>query len=239
MPDAAIAALRKEIQHQLHLSMLYTDRKYHIGKPSRHRANKKKQGSVSAEMAVQVDYADLENLHSQIFAFYARIQAQPLDENEAIRMEPLMRASRSIMNATRNFNDILEEINDIGNDEKTIMVSMYQNFMTRLNAMKNRVERVMGRLENQTGSVRDIQDFLNNCFSGVEEEDKQFIQACSRAIAQNAIKETDVSRLLMVNRLFTQSCRMIVLSMQGIVKTPDSGQNPAGKSSEVVPPNMQ
>ncbi len=190
-------------------------------------------------MVVLLGYADLENLHSQIFAFYARIQTQPLDENEALRMEPLMRASRSIMNATRNFNDIMEEINDIGNDEKAIMVSMYQNFMTRLNAMENRVERVMGTLENQTGSVSDIQVFLNNCFSSVEKEDKQFIQACSRAIAQKAIKETDVSRLLMINRLFTQSCRMIVLSMQGIAKTADAGQNPAGKSPEVVPPNMQ
>ncbi len=239
VPDAAIAALRKEIQHQLHLSMLYTARKYHIVKPSHHRANKKKQSSTSAGMAVQVGYADLENLHSQIFAFYARIQAQPLDENEAMRMEPLMRASRSIMNATRNFTDIMEEINDIGNDEKTIMVSMNQNFISRLNAMKNRVERVMGTLENQTGSVSDIQGFLNNCFFSVEEEDKQFIQACSRAIAQKTIKETDVSRLLMVNRLFTQSCRMIVLSMQGISKIPDTGQNPAGKSPGVIPPDMQ
>ncbi len=235
VPDAAIAALRKEIQYQLHLSMLYTARKYHIGKPSHHRTNKKKQGGVGAGTAVQVGYADLGNLHSQIFAFYARIQAQPLDENEAIRMEPLMRASRSIMNATRNFKDIMDEINDIGNDEKAIMVSMYQNFITRLNAMENRVEHVMGSLENQTGSVSDIQVFLNNCFSSVEEEDKHFIQACSKAIAQKAIKETDVSRLLMVNRLFTQSCRMIVLSMQGIVKTPDAGHNPAGKSPEAVP----
>lgn len=238
VPDAAIAALRKEIQHQLHLSMLYIARKYEIDKPSHNPAAKKRMGLAGSGMAVQTGYADLENLHSQIFAFYALIQAQPLDENETMRMEPMMRASRSIMNATRNFHDIIEEIMDIGNDEKTIMVSMYRNFITRLDAMKNRVDHAMGMLINQTDSESDIQGFLNNCFFRVEEEDKQFIQDCSIAISQKNIKETDVSRLLMVNRLFTQSCRMIVLSMHVIAKRPENGQSAYGKNPEKGSPRI-
>lgn len=35
----------------------------------------------------------------------------------------------------------------------------------------------------------------------------------SKQLAQGAIKEQEVKRLLMVNRLFAQSSRMLVLSM--------------------------
>ena len=223
VPDAAIAALRKEIQHQLHLSTLYITRKYKIDSPARLRTSKLKQAPDKAGLEKLIHYADLEQLHAEIFAFYARVQAQPLDENEAMRMEPLMRASRSIMNATRNFNEILGEINDIGNDEKAFMVGMHQDFMTRLATMKSRVETIMAAMASQTEiePKQDIQGLLNNYFFAVEEEDKQFIRACSKAVSRKEIREADVSRLLMANRLFTQSCRMIVLSMQGLTRKPD------------------
>ncbi len=231
VPDAAIAALRKEIQHQLHLSILYITGKYKLNPPASSRKNRS--GQVSANTSNNLErpmrYDDLERLHAEIFAFYARVQAQPLDENEAMRMEPLMRASRSIMNATRNFTDILGEINDIGNEENPVMVTMHQDFMARLKAMRTRVETIIQAQSGQTDpvTVPDIQGLLNTYFFSVEEEDKQFIRACSKAVARKQIKETDVSRLLMANRLFTQSCRMIVLSMQSLARMPEPVHNPA------------
>jgi phosphate:Na+ symporter len=231
VPDAAIAALRKEIWHQMQLSILYITGKYKLGPPATSRKNRS--GQVPANTPDRLEkpmrYDDLERLHAEIFAFYARVQAQPLDENEAMRMEPLMRASRSIMNATRNFTDILGEINDIGNEENPVMVTMHQDFMARLKAMRTRVETIIQAQSGQTDpvTVPDIQGLLNTYFFSVEEEDKQFIRACSKAVARKQIKETDVSRLLMANRLFTQSCRMIVLSMQSLARMPEPIHNPA------------
>jgi hypothetical protein len=40
-------------------------------------------------------------------------------------------------------------------------------------------------------------------------------------VDEKAVKETEISRLLMVNRLFTQSCRMIILSLQGLTRRPE------------------
>jgi phosphate:Na+ symporter len=231
VPDAAIAALRKEIQHQMQLSILYVAGKYKLDSPA--RSQKNRSGQVPANTPDSLEkpmrYDDLERLHAEIFAFYARVQAQPLDENEAMRMEPLMRASRSIMNATRNFTEILGEINDIGNEENPVMVTMYQDFMARLKAMRTRVETIIAAQSGQTDptTAPDIQGLLNTYFFSVEEEDKQFIRACSKAVTRKEIRETDVSRLLMANRLFTQSCRMIVLSMQSLARMPEPIQNPA------------
>ena len=229
VPDAAIAALRKEIQHQLHLSILYITGKYKIGRQTRLRTSRLEQIHDKTGFEKPVTYQDLERLHAEIFAFYARVQAQPLDENETMRIEPLMRASRSIMNATLNLSDLLGEITDIGNEENAFMVTMHKDFMTRLAAMKTRVETTMAAAAGQPDleQEQDIQGLLNNYFFTVEEEDKQFIRTCSKAVARKAIRETDVSRLLMANRLFTQSCRMIILSMQGLTRKPD----PANPSS--------
>ena len=227
VPDAAIAALRKEIFHQLHLSFRYISGKYNIHKPGLRRAARQHATSHRPITETVIHYEDLERLHAEIFAFYARIQAQPLNENETMRMEPLMRASRSIMNATRNFTDIMWEIMDFGNDDNSFMQSMYQDFMIRLTHLKTRVDTITGAESDpptSAGGELDIETSLNRFFFNAEEEDKLFIRACAGAVDKKMVKETDISRLLMVNRLFTQSCRMIILSLQGLTRSPEPGK---------------
>jgi phosphate:Na+ symporter len=224
VPDAAIAALRKEISNQLYLSILHIAGQYNISRHEHNRTGRRKTAAADLPiMETVIHYEDLERLHADIFAFYARIQAQPLDESEAMRMEPLMRASRSIMNATRNFTDILGEINEFGNDESSFMRSMYQDFLNRLSDLKIQVEAVTVAAASgpeAADMTSDIERWLNSYFFNVEEQDKQFIQACAGAVDEKAVKETEISRLLMVNRLFTQSCRMIILSLQGLTRGP-------------------
>ncbi len=226
VPDAAIAALRKEISNQLHLSFLYIAGKYNIHRRHRRRADRQKMATDPPIMETVIQYEDLERLHAEIFAFYARIQAQPLDENETMRMEPLMRASRSIMNAMRNFTDIMGEIKDFSNDDNSFMQSMYQDFMTRLKQLKTRVDTITAAESDpaSTGMELDIEKTLSRYFFNVEEEDKLFIRACAGAVDKKTVKETDISRLLMVNRLLTQSCRMIILSLQGLTRRPEPGK---------------
>lgn len=221
IPDAAIAALRKEISNQLHLSILHIAGEYNIYKHVYRGSGRRKPAADLPIMETVIHYEDLERLHADIFAFYARIQAQPLDESEAMRMEPLMRASRSIMNATRNFTDVMGEITDFGNDDSSFMRSMHQNFLNRLNNLKTQVDAVTVAAASgpeAADMTSDIERRLNSYFFNVEEQDKQFIQACAGAVDKKTVKETEISRLLMVNRLFTQSCRMIILSLQGLTR---------------------
>jgi phosphate:Na+ symporter len=70
----------------------------------------------------------------------------------------------------------------------------------------------------------DMETRLNSYFFNVEEEDKQFIKACAGAVDKKKVRETEISRLLMANRLFTQSCRMIILSLQGLIRRPEPGK---------------
>jgi phosphate:Na+ symporter len=130
------------------------------------------------------------------------------------------------MNATRNFTDIMGEITDFGNDDNSFMRSMYQDFMNRLAHLKTRVETVMADASRPSPGMEppDMETRLNSYFFNVEEEDKQFIKACAGAVDKKKVRETEISRLLMANRLFTQSCRMIILSLQGLTRRPEPGK---------------
>jgi hypothetical protein len=52
----------------------------------------------------------------------------------------------------------------------------------------------------------------------VEAADKRFISSCAKAVSKTNIREHEVTRLLMTNRFFTQSNRMVILSMQALTR---------------------
>jgi phosphate:Na+ symporter len=211
VPEAAIAALRKEVLNQLYLSIAYIASKYRIV-PAKTHGDRGSHGNTLRNEK-DITYEDLGRLHAEIFAFYAQVQAYELDEQEAIHIEPLMRSSRSIMNATKNLYEILSEIEDIGNDDKPFMMEACQNFKGRLKDLKTIVEKVAAQPDDE-----NMTDLLKQFFIFVEEADKNFIRSCSRSVTRGIIREKEVTRLLMVNRLFTQSSRMLVLSMQGLTQ---------------------
>jgi phosphate:Na+ symporter len=209
--EAAIVALRKEILNQLYLSIDYIAPRYQI--EQKQESGKTGYGNNHFKPEEVVTYEDLGRLHAEIFAFYARLQAYELNEHEAMHIELLMRSTRSIMNATKNFYEILPEIDDIGNDEKPFMIEAFQNFKDRLKDLRTIVEKVTAQPDDA-----NMTELLKQFFISVEEADKNFIRSCSKSVTRGIIREKEVTRLLMANRLFTQSSRMLVLSMQGLTR---------------------
>jgi len=216
VPEAAIAALRKEVLNQLSLSIRYIAARYGLGpRPEAPSAGQNGKGSKPGNALI---YADLGRLHAEIFAFYAQLQAYELNEQEAVQLEAVIRSSRSTMNATRNFYELLNEVEDIGRDDNPFMLEAYRHFKERLGKLWGVVETVTQPAEGEAAT-----DGLDRFFESVEEADRRFIRSCSGSVAGGIIREQEVTRLLMANRLFTQSCRMLVLSMQTLTKGFDTG----------------
>lgn len=212
VPEAAIAALRKEVLRQLYLSVQYIAYRYRIdsGKDLT-AATPDDHGYPPPETEGHIGYTDLERLHAEIFAFYARVQGFALEETEAAQIEKIIRSSRSIMNATKNCYELLSEIEEIGSDDNPFMTEAYQTLTKRLAQLRTIVDQVTRHPDDAR-----MEALLSRFFDTVEEADKAFIRACAKAVAQSRIREQEVTRLLMANRLFTQSNRMLVLSMQGL-----------------------
>ena len=218
VPEAALHAMRNEVLNQLSLSLRYTAGRYGLPAPA---------GEAQAEEA-EVHYYDLERLHAEIFAFYAQVQSQETEEVEALQLEPVIRASRSVMNATRNFYDLRAQVEDLASDENPFPAGAARDLRERLAALRDLSDR-LGAMPDSAGAARELRSF----FKAAEEADRRFISSCAEAVAGGAIRKGEVTRLLMANRLFTQSARMIVLSLQGLTsdftslrKNPREGSEP-------------
>jgi phosphate:Na+ symporter len=206
VPEAALEALRKEILNQLVLSMVSVSRKYRLEDHSTERT-----GHTGLSPGQAPGYDGLEGLHADIFSFYAKMQAHEIHEREAVQLEPVIRSSRSIMNATKNLFELFPEIQDIGREEHLFLETAHRDFLDRLSALQSLVNKVAAH-----PGPASLEDFFNR----VEEEDKKFIGSCSKAVARGTLQANQVTRLLMINRLFTQSLRMITLSLRTLLQEP-------------------
>ncbi|MDF1614430.1 Na/Pi cotransporter family protein [Desulfurivibrio dismutans] len=196
VPEAAIEALRKETVNQARCSMDFIRMIYGIDPQGRTRGRS--------------TYDDLERLHAEIFTFYAKIQAQQMEEEEARGLEPYIRASRSIMNAAKNLYEQNQDLDELRREDQAFMQDAWRLFLVRLQNIGELVDRI--------GEEPDVDHaaLLQQSFTAVEEADKNFIRACAAEVANKRLREYEVTRLLMSNRLFTQSCRMLVLSLQSL-----------------------
>jgi phosphate:Na+ symporter len=207
VPEAARAALRREVLNQLNLSMQYIAGRYKV------RPNPQIEGSGSTPVRPHLRYEDLARLHAEIFSFYAQVQTGEIDKTETAQMETIIRSSRSIMNATKNLYDLINEVEEIGGDDNAFMTEAYKDLKGRLQEIRTMSATVARRYEEEA-----LMDVLHRFFESVEDADKHFIRSCSNAVARGKIRIDEVTRLLMINRLFTQSNRMLVLSMQNLAR---------------------
>jgi phosphate:Na+ symporter len=196
VPEAALEALRKEVLNQLAVSMAYVRRLYNIDKP--------------LKGVKYADYSAIERYHAEIFSFYAKIQEVEVTEEETRILEKTIRSSRSIMNATKNMFDQREEIETYSREDNEFILQAEKLFRERIINLSN----VAVLMESEPDI--DHSGMLNHLYFNVEEDDKKFIRSCSGAISAKKIKEEEVTDLLMTNRVFTQSCRMLVLSMRNL-----------------------
>jgi phosphate:Na+ symporter len=211
LAEAAVAALRHEVFHQLASSIGFVADMYRLNS---HLLSSLSGRSITpAQAGTTFEYRDLERLHADIFAFYARMQAHSIEEPEALQLEPVVRSSRDIMNATKNLFELLPRVEDIGRDGNPFMDEAYRGFKERLEGLVALTVKVV-----QAPDDESVNEEMSGFFQSVEAADKRFIELCAQAVLKGTIREHEVTRLLMANRSFTQSNRMVVLSMQALTR---------------------
>jgi phosphate:Na+ symporter len=68
-------------------------------------------------------------------------------------------------------------------------------------------------MESQEGQYAKLLEL----YVRVENLDKRFIKGIMAAAADKEVQEMDISSLLLVNRLFTQACRLQVFSLKDLL----------------------
>ncbi len=214
VPDAAAAALRKEVSHLLdecqiyNLRLLKIDEKRAFDRESFFEMNEKKRLTRS-EL-----YQTIKLLHAEIFAFYSRLQAQKLEEAETKEQERVIYASRNMMNSIKNFKGIRHNLDEFEGSDNSYLNGQYKLFRKRLQELYRSMDRVTD-MENSEEQYRS----LLKTFVHIADDDERFIRETMKAVSERKIENMEIASLLLVNRLFTQACRMQVYGMKDLLLT--------------------
>ena len=218
--DAAAAALRKEVSHLLeeckiyNLRLLKIDEKRAFGRDSFIEQNEQRRFSLY-EL-----YETIKLLHAGIFAYYSRLQAQKLEESEAKEQERVIYASRNMMNSIKNFKGIRHNLEEFETSDNTYLNSMYKLFRKRLQELYRSMYQVL-----DTENTEEQYRTLLKSFAHIEEDDDRFIRETMKAVSDEKIEDMEIASLLLVNRLFTQACRMQVYGMKDLLLTQEQIDN--------------
>lgn len=218
--DAAIDALRKEIYHLLqecqlyHLRMLKIDEKLVFDDDTPFEKNLKR------KITLDDLYATIKLLHADIFTYYSQVQNQKLNEPEAKELERLIYASRNIMNALKNFKGIRQNMDEFDGSDNAYLNAQYKLFRKRLLELYNTMNRII-----QIDDKEEQYRHLLAAFVHIEREDNLFIRKISKAVSERSIQEIEIASLVLVNRLFAQSCRMQIFSMKDLLLLQDQINN--------------
>lgn len=206
IPEAAIVSIRKEILHQLDLSMALISRIYGVRRTDREKTTNR-----------GVMYVQLEQYHAEIFKYYSKMLAYELDEEEAGELERFIRASRSIMNATKNLYDLYSQVDRLRSEDSEFLQAAFKRLQERIQNLDRFVESIL-----EQGIFDKSEANLDNTYYGVEEDDKLFIHSCAWAISSEEVGEEEITGLFMMNRQITQSLQMMVVSMQDLIEEEDT-----------------
>ncbi len=214
--EAAIAALRKEIGHLLQEGQLYNLRLLRIDEKLVFDADLPFENGRRRKYTLEELYENIKRLHAAILTFYSDIQTMALSETEAKDLERLIYASRNMMNAIKNLKGVRHNMDEFDGSDNPYLNIQYKLFRKRIVELYLTMGRILGM-----DSKEDQYRGLLATFNQIEEADNLFIKNTMAAVAAKKIKELEIASLVLVNRLFTQSCRMQIYGMKDLLLTPE------------------
>jgi phosphate:Na+ symporter len=165
-------------------------------------------------------YEKIKMLHGEIFAYYSKLQSLRREETEVKELERMVFASRNIMNSIKNFKGIRHNLDEFNGSDIIYLNEQYSRFRKRL--MKIYTE--MRGIQKKEDREEQYHNLLKT-FVKIEEADKRFINETISAAAEGRIQELEISSMLLVNRLFTQACRLQIFSLKDLLLTQEQISN--------------
>jgi len=218
--DAATAALKKETGHLLQECQLYNLRLLRIDEKLVFDGDLPFEINRKKKYTLEGLYENIKLLHAEIFTFYSKIQTHNLDETEVKRLELLIYASRNMMNSIKNFKGVQHNMDEFEGADNEYLNTQYMTFRKRLVELYHNMSHILG-MEDEESQYR----LLLATFGRIEEADNRFIKNTMNAVADQKIQEMEIASLLLVNRLFTQSCRMQIYSMKDLLLSQEQINN--------------
>lgn len=214
--DAACEALKKEIHHLLEECQLYNLRSLRIDEKLVFDHDLPFENNLKKRFTLEDLYENIKLLHSEIFAYYSRTQSQELETAEVKEMERIVFASRNIMNSLKNIKGIRNNLDEFDSSGNEYLNQQYKLFRRRLVEIYHDINRIK-EIESREEKNRELLKIIVH----IDQSDKKFIRKTMDAVSEKKIKDMEIASLLLVNRLFTQACRLEVYGLKDLLLSPE------------------
>jgi len=214
VPEAAIMAIQKEILIFLDRAQIYCLRTLEIDTKLVFTS-----GNLETEfdrkalhMPLPELYHNLKLMSAEVTTYAAKAQKEEFNEGESKAIAHELHAMRYVMDACKTMKDVshnFEEFESAGNE---YIVSQYANFRKRLISYYIKLNTYRENFE-----IKNHAEGLIELYRDMEKEDDAFVSKYLKAINKEKIADIEITDLLTVNRLFTRSCRMMLLCLKDLL----------------------
>jgi phosphate:Na+ symporter len=139
---------------------------------------------------------------------------------EVKEQERMIFSSRNIMNSIKNFKGIRSDLDEFDGSENVFMNDQYSMFRKRLLKLYHEMKGIQ-KLENKEEQYHS----LLKAYVKIEEADKRCINETISGVTEGRIQELEISTMLLVNRLFTQACRLQIFSLKDLLLSQEQISN--------------
>lgn len=207
--DAAIEGLKREVIHLITNVLKHNLHALHIVEKEvfEEQVNKKRPSQSD-------QYEDLKQLQSEIFSFASTILSTEVSKEESKLVNKLLHAARMGLHSAKSIKDEIRNFEEFETSDNAFITDENDQFRKRLVKLYKKVLVVLNETDHS-----DIAASINRMVKKLEKDDRKFVKAATKATAEGAIKDLDISTMLLVNRAFNQSSKQLIYGLKEVLLT--------------------
>ena len=207
VPDAALAALEKEIVHQLLRVMRHNRQLLQVPETVVPAAQAETRQRLQQDRhdTAEEQYAKIRSLQAEMVGFAARLQQLQLREEETLLLSRLLNAARSAWQAAKTMKDVKHEFALLDSEDSGILTAELDFIRKEQQEMYEHLLRLFEPTDQQLLLTDLVQ------LSGrVAAEDRHLMDHLTQVVQQNALERSLISSLLSASRGFIFSSKQLV-----------------------------
>lgn len=196
--DAAYSGIKKEIGQLIQKVVSYNGEIINDGKDDHPVIPK----------AIADKYDEIKVLQAEIFKFAAEVQTNELSENEGISLIQALHNARQALDSAKTMKDVHHDILKFRDEDNDYLQSVLKELRTRYSDFSKELLAMIIE-EDHASNAGKFADILEK----LKSDDQRFVKNAMKASRESRIDEMETSEVLLVNRYFNHSSKLLVKAL--------------------------
>lgn len=208
--DIAIEMLEQEVGLFIHRVIHLNMEAFQIKDKNNVENKFNKYNKKETESLTYIDkYNLIKQAEGEILAFYSKMEAEDIKEENRIRLNQLMASVRNAMYSAKGMKDIYHNRMELSNSINEMKFDTYNLFRSKLNNFYSELNTIILQKDRSLCSQK-----LNTLLEEIKIQYEDTLHNYYKSAAKNILKEVDISTLFNVNRELYSSGKAIIRSLK-------------------------